>query len=717
MSNALEQKDQSLALAQKEITGNLARFNQLTQHREDLLTLVETVERRVKTERNVQGNLYAQIEHLQARLHARRVENEELNKFNKELHQFLLMRPTTRIKNTVRSWINRLKGQAPVVEAAEPEPVIIENENPYREPEEEPPFDQLPEGKLIGMNTEDYDQWIAENTLSKEETEVARADIEAMPYKPVFSILVPVYNTDPEYLLPMIESVRNQIYPYWQLCLVDDCSPNTYLKAILEQQAIDDERIVIKLNDVNQGISITTNDALSIATGDYIALLDHDDEITIDALYENAKLINAQPDAELIYSDEDKMELDGTRIEPYFKPDFSPDLLDTNNYICHFTVMKKSIMEHIGGFREGLDGSQDHDVILRASRVAKQVAHIPRVLYHWRKIPGSTAVEYDSKGYAWEAGRKSIENLHRLNDENVHVELGTLKGSYRVVRGIKNDPLVSIIIPFKDKSELLDSCLGSILNRTSYSNFEVIGVSNNSEQELTHERMSHFSALDQRIRFVEHNVPFNFSDICNYGVSQAEGEYLVLLNNDIEILSPDWIQDMLQHAQREHVGAVGSKLIFPDGRIQHAGVVAGMVGAAGHPHKFFPEEHIGYNGRLHMVSNVSAVTGAMLMVSKEKYQQVGGLDSENLAVAYNDIDFCLKLIDQGYLNVFTPYARAIHHESISRGYEDTDEKMQRLLKEQSHFLTRWDNYLSKGDPFYNPNMSLKNERFSFNFKD
>ena len=494
-------------------------------------------------------------------------------------------------------------------------------------------------------------------------------------------------------------------------------SPNTYLKAILEQQAIDDERIVIKLNDVNQGISITTNDALSIATGDYIALLDHDDEITIDALYENAKLINAQPEAELIYSDEDKMELDGTRIEPYFKPDFSPDLLDTNNYICHFTVMKKSVMEHIGGFREGLDGSQDHDVILRASRVAKQVAHIPRVLYHWRKIPGSTAVEYDSKGYAWEAGRKSIENLHRLNEEDVRVELGTLKGSYRVVRGIKNEPLVSIIIPFKDKPELLDSCLESILNRTSYSNFEVIGVSNNSEQELTHERMSHFSALDQRIRFVEHNVPFNFSDICNYGVSQAEGEYLVLLNNDIEILSPDWIQDMLQHAQREHVGAVGSKLIFPDGRIQHAGVVAGMVGAAGHPHKFFPEEHIGYNGRLHMVSNVSAVTGAMLMVSKEKYQQVGGLDSENLAVAYNDIDFCLKLIDQGYLNVFTPYARAIHHESISRGYEDTDEKMQRLLKEQSHFLTRWDNYLSKGDPFYNPNMSLKNERFSFNFKD
>ncbi|MCH2190621.1 MAG: glycosyltransferase [Gammaproteobacteria bacterium] len=707
---ALERKDDSIAFANAEIRSNKQLIEELKVQRADLSRHLKSLERQVATERNVQGNLYAQIEHLQARLHARRIENEEIR-------HFLLMRPSTRIKTFMRRWIDRLKGKPFVDETDQMDDDSIINENPYTEDEQEPPFDQLPEGKLIGMNTEDYEQWITENTPTTDDIEKIKKEIEQMPYKPVFSILVPIYNTDPEYLLPMIDSVRNQVYPYWQLCLVDDCSPNTYLKAILKQQSIDDDRIVIKLNDVNQGISITTNDALSIATGDYIALLDHDDEITIDALYENAKLINQQPDAELIYSDEDKMELDGTRLEPYFKPDYSPDLLDTNNYVCHFTVMKKSIMEEIGGFREGLDGSQDHDVILRAANTAKAVAHIPKILYHWRKIPGSTAVEYDSKGYAWEAGRKAIENLHRSYDDSVRVEFGQLKGSYRVIREIIGNPLVSIVIPFKDKPNLLDSCLTSILERSSYKNFEVIGVSNNSEEPLTAERIAHFSELDNRIKFIEHNVPFNFSDICNKGVTVAAGEYIVLLNNDIEIQSPDWIERMLEHAQRDHIGAVGSKLIFPDGRIQHAGVVAGMVGAAGHPHKFFPEEHIGYNGRLHMVSNVSAVTGAMLMVAKSKYLEVGGLDSKELAIAYNDIDFCLKLLNAGYLNVFTPYARAIHHESVSRGYEDTDEKMQRLLKEQASFLERWKDFLTKGDPFYNPNMSLKNERFSFRFKE
>jgi len=700
---ALALKNQRLVDYHAQLQSKEQRVQDLQGHRDDLVEMVEKIEDQIKIERNTQGNLYAQIEHLEARLHAQHNRNDEL-------HSYLLMRPSTRVKRFVRRWANRLRG-------IQEEVVMPHIENAYQDPEGEVPFAELPEGEMIAMNTENYELWITENTLSDADLEHAKAEIEAMPYKPVFSILVPIYNTDPEYLLPMIESVRNQIYPYWQLCLVDDCSPKTYLKRILEQQVIDDDRISIKLNDVNQGISVTTNDALAIATGDYIALLDHDDEITIDALYENAKLINASPETGLIYSDEDKMELDGSRLEPYFKPDYSPDLLDTNNYICHFTVIKKSIMDKIGGFREGLDGSQDHDVILRAARASEKVSHIPRILYHWRKIPGSTAVEYDSKSYAWEAGRKAIEDLHRQYEDNVRVEFGTLKGSYRLVRDIVGKPLVSIIIPFKDKPELLDSCLNSILNRTSYANIEIIGVSNNSEQALTAQRMAHFSQVDSRIRFIEHNVPFNFSDICNHGVSQAAGDYVVLLNNDIEIITPNWIECMLEHAQRPEIGAVGCKLLFPDGRIQHAGVVAGMVGAAGHPHKFFSEQHIGYNGRLHMVSNVSAVTGAMLMISKEKFNQVGGLDAQNLAVAYNDIDLCLKLIDNGYLNVFTPHARATHHESISRGYEDTDEKMQRLLKEQSHFLTTWANFLEQGDPYYNPNMSLKNERFSLKFKE
>ncbi|GHA02128.1 hypothetical protein GCM10008090_09250 [Arenicella chitinivorans] len=672
------------------------RIEDLLGHREDLTQMYQQEERQVKRTR---ARMQGEIDHLKARLHAQHVRNDEL-------HGYLLMRPSTRAKRIARRWLNRLTGKPTVIE----QPVVEVAEST-------PPPSPLPKGELIGQNTEDYGLWVQENTMSAAEIDSAKTEIEALPYKPVFSILVPIYNTDPEYLLPMIESVRRQIYPHWQLCLVDDCSPKTYLKQILQHEALQDERICIQLNEVNQGISVTTNDALAMATGDYIALLDHDDEISIDALYENAKVINQHPDAGLIYSDEDKMDMQGNRLEPYFKPDYSPDLLQTNNYICHFTVIKKAIADEIGGFREGLDGSQDHDIILRAAYATERVIHIPKILYHWRKIPGSTAVVYDAKSYAWEAGRKAIEDILQKNEDGVRVEFGTLKGSYRVHREIKGEPLVSIVVPFKDKPELLDSCLNSILNRSSYQNFEIIGVSNNSTEPRTLERMAAFTDADERVRFVEKNIPFNFSAICNYGVEQARGDYIVLLNNDIEILTSDWIERMLEHAQRDEIGAVGCKLLYPDGRIQHAGVVAGMVGAAGHPHKFFPDHHIGYHGRLHMVYNVSAVTGAMMMVKKSKYDAVGGLDEENLAVAYNDIDLCLKLLDAGYYNLFTPHAKATHHESVSRGYEDTEEKIQRLMTEQGHFLTRWADFLSHGDPYYNPNLSLKNERFSLKFKD
>jgi len=666
------------------------RIDDLLGHRTDLTSMLDDQERAKRRLRN-------KIQHLEGRLHQQTVRNDEL-------HGYLLMRPATRAKRVATRTLNRLTGNAVEPEA---EPI---------EPAEPTETDMQLTG-LLGQNQEDYGLWISENSMNDEQIIAAKAEIEAMPFKPVFSILVPIYNTDPEYLIPMIRSVQAQIYPYWQLCLVDDCSPKGYLKNILEYEASQDERISVKLNDVNKGISITTNDALTMANGDYIGLLDHDDELSIDALYYNAKVINETPEAGLIYSDEDKMDMEGNRLEPYFKPDYSPDLLDTNNYICHFTVIKKSIADEIGGFREGLDGSQDHDIILRAADAAERVVHIPKVLYHWRKIPGSTAVEYDSKSYAWEAGRKAVEDRLSKKEDGVRVEFGTLKGTYRVHRQIKGEPLVSIIIPFKDKPELLDACLNSILSRSSYQNFEIIGVSNNSVQEQTFERMEHFKNLDARVHFVEKNIPFNFSAICNYGVDQANGEYLILLNNDIEIINPDWIERMLEHAQRPEIGAVGGKLLYPNGRIQHAGVVAGMVGAAGHPHKFFPDQHIGYHGRLHMVYNVSAVTGAMMMVRTDKFNEAGGLDEENLAVAYNDIDLCLKLMDKGYTNLFTPHAKATHHESISRGYEDTDEKMQRLLKEQKFFLSKWAEFLDAGDPYYNPNLSLKNERFSLNFKD
>ncbi|RBP48357.1 glycosyltransferase [Arenicella xantha] len=693
---AMGRQSQRLDQYRAEIEYQAQRIEDLLGHRVDLTKMVKDEELRAQ---RTQARMQGEIKHLNHMLHAQHVRNEEL-------HGYLLMRPTTRAKRIARRWLNRLTGK-PMV-AVQPAPEAIK---PAQD------SSPLPRGELIGQNTEDYGLWVRENTLSEQQIESAKAEIEAMAIKPVFSILVPIYNTDPEYLLPMIESVRRQIYPHWQLCLVDDCSPKTYLKQILKHESLQDERISIQLNDTNQGISVTTNDALAMANGDYIALLDHDDEISIDALYENAKVINNNPDVGLIYSDEDKMDMQGNRLEPYFKPDFSPDLLHTNNYVCHFTVIKKAIADEIGGFREGLDGSQDHDIILRAANASKQIVHIPKILYHWRKIPGSTAVVYDAKSYAWEAGRKAVEDILQKQENGVRVEFGSLKGTYRVHRDIQDEPLVSIIVPFKDRPELLDACLNSILNRTSYTNFEIVGVSNSSSEPRTFERMQAFSDADSRVRFVEKNIPFNFSAICNYGVEQAQGNYIVLLNNDIEIISPDWIERMLEHAQRETVGAVGAKLLYPDGRIQHAGVVAGMVGAAGHPHKFFPDNHIGYHGRLHMVYNVSAVTGAMLMVSKKHYHEVGGLDEQGLAVAYNDIDFCLKLLGKGYYNVFTPHAKATHHESISRGYEDTDEKMQRLLTEQRVFLDRWSDFLEAGDPYYNPNLSLKNERFSLRFKD
>ena len=624
-NEALMQQLQTINTLQSENRYQQSTIDDLRDHRRTLMGYEQDQEKRALA-------IEAHVAHLREALDQQREKNDLL-------YTYLLARPSTRIKAFVSRIVKKLLRR----------PIYETNVDVFKPPEPAP--EPTPWEELIGQNTEDYDLWISENDLSSEQLEAAKQEIEAMAYTPVFSILVPIYNTAPEYLIPMIRSVQAQIYPHWQLCLVDDCSPKSYLRSILEHEAAQDDRISIRLNEVNQGISVTTNDALAMATGDYIALLDHDDEISVDALYHNAKAINENPELGLIYSDEDKMDMQGNRLEPYFKPDYSQDLLETNNYICHFTVIKKSIMDELGGFREGLDGSQDHDIILRAANAADAVHHIPRILYHWRKIPGSTAVVYDSKSYAWEAGRKSVEDLLRKQDRGVRVEFGTLKGTYRVFRDIKGDPLVSIIVPFKDKPELLKSCIESILNRSSYRNFEVIGVSNNSELAETKLEMERLSQLDPRVQFVEHNVPFNFSAICNYGVAQAKGDYVLLLNNDIEIISSDWIERLLEHAQRPEIGAVGGKLLYPDGRIQHAGIVVGMVGAAGHPHKFFPDNHIGYHGRLHMVYNVSAVTGAMLMVSRAKYDAVGGLNEDDFAVAYNDVDFCLKLMDAGQQHI------------------------------------------------------------------
>ena len=566
----------------------------------------------------------------------------------------------------------------------------------------------------LGQNNEDYALWIKKHELNSIDIQRIKTEIEAMAHKPTFSIVVPVYNIDEEFLMMAVDSVRNQLYPFWQLCLVDDASPDYHIRPMLKRLTAMDERIVVKLNKNNQGIAGASNDAVELTNGDYVGLLDHDDELSIDALYENAKVINEFSDVGLIYSDEDKVTMEGVRVDPYFKPDYSPDLLDSNNYVCHFSVISQKVIEKIGAFRLGFDGSQDHDLIMRAIHHAGRIVHIPKVLYHWRKVPGSTADVYDAKNYAWEAGRKAVEARFNLNDEAGEVVFGPLQGTYQIKRNIVGSPKVSIIIPFKDKPDLLEGCLESILRNNDYTNFEVIGVSNNSEEPRTHELMQRYQTEYDNIRFVDKNVPFNFSQLCNYGVSESNGDYVLLLNNDIEVRSTDWLERLLEHAQRDDVGAVGGKLFFPDGRIQHAGVVVGMHEAAGHSHLYFSGDSIGYYGSLMITRDVSAVTGAMLMVSRKKYDEVSGLDEQNLAVAYNDVDLCLKLVDKGYRNIFTPFVHAVHYESASRGYEDNPEKIARLEKERNHFVSKWQSYIDGGDPCFNPNFDLDN--FDFKIK-
>jgi glycosyltransferase involved in cell wall biosynthesis len=535
-----------------------------------------------------------------------------------------------------------------------------------------------------------------------------RKETERWDLQPLVSIIMPVYNVDKAWLDKAVQSVKSQIYPHWELCIADDCSTNqetiTYLKRL------QDERIKVKFLNKNQGISIASNEALALAQGEYIALLDNDDELTEDALYEVAKAINEhQPD--LIYSDEDKISLEGELIEPHFKPDYSPDMILSQNYISHLSVYLKSIVDEVGGFREGLEGSQDYDLLLRFLEKSEKVHHIPKILYHWRKVPGSTADRFHSKSYAWEAGKTALQEAMQRRTIKAQVQLGKYPGTYRVKREILGNPLVSILVPFKDEPKLLKQCIDSILDKSSYDHFEIIGLSNNSVEEETFSIMENYQNQDKRISFKEYNYPFNFSAINNYGVTFARGEHVVLLNNDIEIISGEWIEALLEHSQRPEIGAVGGKLYFPNETIQHAGVIVGLGGVAGHSHKHFPRNIEGYFYQPNIVRNISAVTAACLMIKKKIYEEVKGLEEKYLRIAFNDVDFCLRVMERGYLNVYTPYCQAYHHESVSRGYEDTPEKKARFATEIKYITKRHAKILKRGDPYYNPNLTLDSEDF------
>lgn len=523
------------------------------------------------------------------------------------------------------------------------------------------------------------------------------------------SVLMPVYNVDRDFLVEAAGSVIGQTWPHWQLCIVNDASTADHIRPCLDDLAAQDARIEVVHLDSNRGIAGASQRALEMARGEWIALLDHDDVLAPHALREML-LVARSADADFVYSDEDKLE-EGQRTEPFFKPDWSPELLRCQNYLAHLLLIRRELVLACGGFRPGFDGAQDYDLVLRTAFNARRVAHVPMVLYHWRKIAGSTSREFSDKDYAWEAGRKALQAALDLSHPGATAELGDLPGTYRPGYPVTGNPRVSIILPFRDRADLLDRCLETLFGHAGWRNLEVVGVNNGSAEAETLATMARWQAQHPSVRFIDYPGAFNYSAICNAGVAASGGDYIVLLNNDIEIRSHHWIPRLLAYAQQGGIGAVGGMLSYPDGRLQHAGIVIGIGGSAGHAFRFFPAGHPGYYGRLRLTSNVSAVTGALLMVAKDRYLEVGGLDETDFAVAMNDVDFCLRLREAGYRNVVTADVSAVHHESVSRGADNGGANQDRFSAEVAALGRRWPGYFEQGDPCYNPNLTLASEDY------
>lgn len=547
----------------------------------------------------------------------------------------------------------------------------------------------------------DYEQWYENHKALPEELEKQKN--EKWKRKPLISIVVPVYNTPQVFLRQMIESVQNQSYSEWELCIGNASPENKEMKKILEEYKNDARIKEVEIPE-NKGISQNTNRAMEIASGEWIGLLDHDDLLAPNALYEIAKAVNEHPDAEVIYTDEDKVTTDlKEHFQPHLKPDFNLDLLRSNNYICHFFVASRDLIKRVGGFRPEFNGAQDYDLILRCTEQAKQIVHIPKILYHWRVHKASTADNPASKMYAFDAGKRAIEeHLVRCRTKGTVQHTKDL-GFYRVKYEVCGEPLVSIIIPNKDQSEALKKCLDSIREKTSYRNYEIIIVENNSEEPETFAFYKKIAG--EKIKIVTWEGEFNYSAINNFGVRHARGDYLLLLNNDVEIINGDWLTEMLSHCQRKEVGIVGAKLYYPDNKIQHAGIIIGIGGVAGSVFVGLPRAFSGYLHKASIQLDLSAVTAACMLVKRSVFEQVGGLE-EKLKVAFNDVDFCLRVREKGYLVVYDPYAELYHYESKTRGAEDTKEKIRRFQTEIEYMRSHWIGLLKKGDPYYNCNLSL-----------
>lgn len=569
----------------------------------------------------------------------------------------------------------------------------------------------------IDEHDTNYTNWVnTYDTLSSQRLQMMRKEAEALQRKPLISVLMPVYNTPKILLREAIESVQAQVYPYWELCIADDCSSSPHVRRLLNKVARNDQRIKTVFREENGHISLASNSALELVTGEWIALLDHDDVLRPHALFEVARAINSVPDAELIYSDEDKLDEYGQRFDAFFKPNFSQEMFRSQNYLNHLTVHRAANVRAVGGWRKGFEGSQDYDLNLRViERIEpRHIHHIPKILYHWRAVSGSTASSGAEKSYAWEAGRRALEDHVERVGLSAAIEEVDGTPFYRLRISVPDpEPLVSLIVPTRDGLEYLRGCIESICEKTTYRNYEIIVVDNGSSDPETLKYMETIS-LRQNIRVLRYDSPFNYSAINNFAEREAKGSILGLINNDIKVIAPEWLTEMVSWALLPGVGCVGAKLLYPDNTIQHGGVVLGVLGVANHSHKGFNCRQPGYFGRMRVVHNVSAVTAACLVVRRELYSKVGGLNEESLKVAFNDVDFCLRVRDAGYRNVWTPFAELYHLESVSRGAEDDPVKLARFRSEVDYMQRTWGAALLN-DPFYSPNLTLDREDFSLAF--
>ncbi|MCF6288411.1 MAG: glycosyltransferase family 2 protein [Proteobacteria bacterium] len=532
-------------------------------------------------------------------------------------------------------------------------------------------------------------------------------------YQPLISIVVPVFNVNVKWLEACIKSVVNQLYSNWQLCLYADDAIGQDVLACITKWRDKDSRIYMVYGKNNKGISLLANEVLKLAQGEFVAFLTHNDELSLDALMHVVKTLNQNKKLDFMYSDEDKIDAEGQLCDPHFKSDFNLETLLSHNYICHFSVIRKSLGDKIGWFRESFEGSQDYDLFLRIVTKTIKIWHIPKVLYHCRKVTVSTAIATKNKAYAQVTGKQVVVSYLYSQNIQAEVEAGLFPNSYRVKYFAETSQLVSIIIPFRNGLELLKGCVESILNKTSYANYEILLIDNQSDDNDIIAYCQLLVQTQTKIKLYQYNETFNFAKINNFAVSKAQGDLLLFLNNDTKVINNDWLREMVSQIQQDNVAAVGAKLLFADDTIQHSGIIVSKAGAV-HPNKGLADLAVGYFQRANYVQYVSACTAACLLVNKSIFIEVGGFDEKLFAIAYNDVDLCLKIRQKGYKIVYTPYAKLYHYESKSRGLDDEPKKIARFTQELKNYQQKWGAVYQDGDPFYNPNLKQTSEKIYLN---